>query len=148
MGPEFVWTLSNKAYRRRLRPIAWLLKFSNYLLFRAVLPYEVQTGRGLQLWHRGLGTVVHPNIEIGEGVRIAHGVTIAGTPEHKSYIEDHVTIAAGAIVIPRRMQPYRIGAGAVIGAGAIVVGDVPAGAIVRGEPARIHLPDPSPDRQP
>ncbi len=138
MGPEKVWRLSHAAYAARIPLAPWLLKTVNYFLFRVVLPFEVRTGPGLEMWHRGLGTVVHPNVEIGSGVRIAHGVTISGTPSGTSHIEDGVTIAAGAILLPRRMQPFRIGAGAIIGAGAVVVGDVPAGAIVRGEPAKIH----------
>ena len=47
-------------------------------------------------------------------------------------IEDHVSIGTGAKVI----GGVRIGAGAQIGANAVVVDDVPAGATVVGAPAR------------
>jgi acetyltransferase-like isoleucine patch superfamily enzyme len=48
-------------------------------------------------------------------------------------IADDVFIGSAAIVL----KGVRIGAGSVVGAGAVVVGDVPAGAIVAGNPARV-----------
>jgi maltose O-acetyltransferase len=48
-------------------------------------------------------------------------------------IEDDVWIGARAIILPSR----RIGKGAIIGAGSVVTKDVPAYAIVGGNPARI-----------
>jgi acetyltransferase-like isoleucine patch superfamily enzyme len=47
-------------------------------------------------------------------------------------IEDDVRIGIGAIVL----KGVRIGKGAFIGAGSVVVSDVPAGSIVAGNPAR------------
>ena len=48
-------------------------------------------------------------------------------------IEDDVWIGANATVLPG----VRIGEGAVVGAGAVVTGDVPPGAVVMGIPARV-----------
>lgn len=52
-------------------------------------------------------------------------------------IEEDVVIGCGA----RVLGPIRIGRGAVIGANAVVLTDVPAGAIATGIPAKIHLPN-------
>jgi len=48
-------------------------------------------------------------------------------------VEDYVWICTSAIVLPG----VRIGKGAVVGAGAVVTKDVPAGSIVAGNPAKI-----------
>ena len=48
-------------------------------------------------------------------------------------LEDNVTIGTGACVL----QGIRVGAGAIVGAGAVVVRDVEPGAVVKGVPARM-----------
>ena len=48
-------------------------------------------------------------------------------------IEDDVLIGANAVVL----EGVRVGRGAVVAAGAVVVEDVPAGAVVAGVPARV-----------
>ena len=48
-------------------------------------------------------------------------------------VEDGVLIGANAVVI----EGVHIGADAVVAAGAVVIEDVPAGAVVAGSPARI-----------
>jgi serine O-acetyltransferase len=78
--------------------------------------------------------VVDGLVEIGAGVVIAPFVTIglrAGDVQGAT-IERDVSIGTGAKVI----GPVRIGAGAQIGANAVVVTDVPEGATVVGAPAR------------
>jgi serine O-acetyltransferase len=78
--------------------------------------------------------VVDGLVEIHTGVTIAPFVTIglrAGDPQGAT-IERDVAIGTGAKLI----GPVRIGAGARIGANAVVVDDVPAGATVVGAPAR------------
>jgi serine O-acetyltransferase len=78
--------------------------------------------------------VVDGLVEIGPGVTIAPFVTIgllAGDIRGPT-IERDVTIGTGA----RILGAVRVGAGARIGANAVVLDDVPAGATVVGAPAR------------
>ena len=83
-------------------------------------------------------------LTLGNGVMISEGAVIY-THDHglepraapqmlPKTIAPDVWIGMRAVIMP---QCRRIGRGAVIGAGAIVVHDVPAGAIVGGNPARI-----------
>lgn len=66
---------------------------------------------------------------LGIGVHIAPGAVLCGCVS----VGDNVMIGAGAVVLPR----VCIGDGALIGAGAVVTRDVPAGAVVVGNPAKI-----------
>lgn len=136
MNPARLWVLSTKAHRRGRKFQAKLLKLVNYVAFRCVLPFECEIAGEVTLWHRGLGTVIHPSIKIGDRVQIAHGVTVAGSGKGQSEIGKDVVIAAHAVIIPKKGAPYKIGDRAVIGAGAIVVGDVPSDAVMVGNPAR------------
>jgi sugar O-acyltransferase (sialic acid O-acetyltransferase NeuD family) len=74
------------------------------------------------------GAVVDHECRLGRGVHVAPGATLCGCVQ----VEDEVLIGAGAVVLPR----LRIGRGAVVGAGAVVTRDVPAGAVMVGQPAR------------
>jgi len=51
----------------------------------------------------------------------------------ETIVEDHVSIGAGAVILPG----IRIGKYAIIGAGSVVTKDVPAYAMVAGNPAKI-----------
>jgi serine O-acetyltransferase len=135
---ERIWYVSMWAYRRRLLPVARMLKLLNFVLFKTVLPYECVVGSDVTLWHRGLATVIHPNVTIGRKVVIAHGVTIgagSATPDSaiRTTIEDGVRIGAGAVIVPAPGFSLRIGRWAHIGANSTVSRDVPAETKVRGE---------------
>lgn len=87
-------------------------------------------GGGLRLLH---GSVVIGSAVLGQNVRIGAGVVIGyrhgGTPT----IHDDVHVCSNATVI----GAIDVGEGAVIGAGAVVLNDVPAYAVAVGNPARI-----------
>ena len=94
---------------------------------------EVTLGSGVYFIH-SLGTVVGGDARVGNRVRFMGGNTV-GTARDNGYpvIEDDVEIGCGA----RILGPVRVGARAVIGANAVVITDVPAGAVAVGIPARI-----------
>jgi serine O-acetyltransferase len=92
MKPENIWWLSCQAHQRKLTLIAKFLKFVNFLLFHAILPYEAEIERNVILAHYGLGIVIHPNVKLGNRVKIHQHVTLAATTwigsEHKIVIGD------------------------------------------------------------
>lgn len=126
-----------------LKPVAWLLKGINFTLFHAVLPYQCEIERDIELMHQALGIVVHPNVTIGHRVRIYNHVTIGSDAvigsEYRITVEEGAVIGTGAKIIAKREQSIRIGAHARIGANAVVLGDVQPGATAVGVPARCIL---------
>ena len=140
MNPATLWWWSCQAYKKRLTPVAHLLKMLNFVLFKAILPYQAEIQRDIQLDHYAVGVVMHPNVTIGHRVRIYHGVTLAAETwvgsEHRLFVGDDVIIGAGAIVVARPNKSLFIGHGARIGAGAVVTRDVAPGQTVVGSPAR------------
>lgn len=135
MRPERLWWWSTRLHRKRLTVLAKLLKAVNFQIFHAILPYECEIHPDVTLWHRGAGTVIHPNTRIGRRVKIGHGVTItAGSQEPGSplavFLGDDVVVGAGALVRPKRGHALRVGDGAQIGAHAVVVKDVPPGGVM------------------
>lgn len=97
------------------------------------LTSNIRIGR---FFHANLYSYVEHDCIIGDFVTFAPGVQCNGNV----VIEDHAYIGAGAMIrqgLPSR--PLRIGEGAVVGMGAVVTKDVPAGATVVGNPARILM---------
>lgn len=136
-----LWGLSSRLHRRGRHRSARLVKALNYVAFRTILPPEATMSTVPELMHHGLGVVVHPTTVFGAGVVLGHHVTIAASPAdeqgrvHPVIFADHVFVGAGSILIARK-GPLHIGAGAVVGAGSVVVHEVAPGARVFGNPAR------------
>jgi len=114
-----------------------LLKFSGQVMTGIDLPCETTVGRRLRIEHFG-GIIVSGDSVIGNDVVIRNGVTIGlrrtgerGAP----VLGNRVDIGAGAKILGN----IRIGDDAVIGANAVVLTDVPPGALAVGVPARIIL---------
>lgn len=97
----------------------------------------VQINRAVHLDMTG-GLVIGDRVLISEGAILYthdHGLDPRSKPRLcAKKIGTDVWIGARAIILPGCRH---IGAGAIIGAGAVVTQDVPAGAIVAGNPARI-----------
>lgn len=85
-------------------------------------------------FHANLYSYVEHDCVIGDFVTFAPGVKCNGN----IHIQDHAYIGAGAMIKQGTSdQPLIIGAGAVVGMGAVVTKSVPAGATVVGNPAHI-----------
>ena len=85
----------------------------------------------------GAGLVIGETAIVEKGVMLYHGVTLGGTG--KDVGKRHPTVREGALVSAHAqvIGPIEIGAKAKIGAGAVVVSDVPSDVTVVGIPAKI-----------
>lgn len=95
-------------------------------------------GRRLFIDH-GMGIVIGETCEIGNDVTIYQGVTLGGTGKEKGKrhptIEDHVLIATGAKVL----GSITVGENSKIGAGSVVLKEVPAHSTVVGIPGKVVI---------
>jgi serine O-acetyltransferase len=120
------------------KPLSLLYKFAKVacqILTGIDLPCETRVGRRLLLEHFG-GIIISGDSVIGDDVVIRHGVTLglarsgqAGSP----VLGNRVDVGAAA----KFLGNVRIGDDAVIGANAVVLTDVPPGALAVGVPARV-----------
>ena len=85
----------------------------------------------------GAGLVIGETAIIEKGVMLYHGVTLGGTGKDAG--KRHPTVREGALVSAHAqvIGPIEIGAKAKVGAGAVVVSDVPSDVTVVGIPAKI-----------
>lgn len=100
-----------------------------------VISGEVELGERVRMQsHCGIGpgVVIEADAFLGPAVRILTGRTMSDRPRATPILRRGCQIGTGA----RIMQGVEIGEEAVVGAGAVVTADVPAGVTVRGMPAR------------
>jgi len=125
---------------RRCRDAGWhLAARAVSQIARSLTGIEIHPGatigRRLFIDH-GMGVVIGETAEIGDDVMLYHGVTLGGTSlEHGKRhptLGDGVIVGAGAKIL----GAITIGAGARIGANAVVVAPVEPGVAVVGIPAR------------
>lgn len=97
------------------------------------VPYSLSL-EGVYLCHNGFGVVINPNAVIGKGTVIQNSVCIGELDDsHKSpTIGENVFIGCHACVL----GDIIIGNNVKIGAGAVVVKDVPDNCTVVGVPAK------------
>ena len=85
----------------------------------------------------GAGLVIGETAVVEKGAMLYHGVTLGGTGKDTG--KRHPTVKEGALVSAHAqvIGPIEIGAKAKVGAGAVVVSDVPSDVTVVGIPAKI-----------
>jgi bifunctional UDP-N-acetylglucosamine pyrophosphorylase/glucosamine-1-phosphate N-acetyltransferase len=75
--------------------------------------------------------------EIGAGANLGAGTITAnydGRAKHRTRVGAQAHIGSNTVLV----APVEVGEGAYTGAGAVVTGDVPAGALAKGVPARVE----------
>lgn len=103
-------------------------------------------GRRLFIDH-GMGTVIGEMAVVGDDVTLYQGVTLGGIlPSVNSSaqvgVKRHPTLESGAIVGAgaQVLGNITVGVGARVGAASVVLKDVPPGAAVVGNPGRVVMP--------
>jgi serine O-acetyltransferase len=141
LGTDAFRVLLLERVRQRLRRwrvplVPHLLRVAQTALFGIEIGKDVTLGPGVWFVH-SLGIVVGGDARVGARVRFFGNNTV-GTVADDGYpvIEDDAWIGAGA----RILGPIRVGAGARVGANAVVLQDVPPGWTAVGVPARLLAP--------
>lgn len=122
--------------RRLLRPFSGLFRHMGQLLFACHIGTRASIGENCIFQHNGLGVVISDYAVIGRNCMIYQHVTIGVLKDGDTaapIIEDGVVIGAGAVLL----GGITIHQDAKVGAGAVVLHDVPKGMTAVGVPARV-----------
>lgn len=105
----------------------------NHILHSSSVPYEASIGKNSVFAYGGIGCIIHSASKIGARCVIGSNVTIGGTQNGVPIIGEDVYISTGAKIL----GGVKIEDGAIIGANAVVLKDIPSFAVVGGIPAKI-----------
>ncbi|PYZ95676.1 serine O-acetyltransferase [Alteribacter lacisalsi] len=141
-GVHAIWShrLAHWLWKKRFYFLArFLSQISRFFTGIEIHPGAV-IGQRLFIDH-GMGVVIGETCEIGDNCTIYQGVTLGGTGKEKGKrhptLEDNVLIATGAKVL----GSMRIGENSRIGAGSVVLKEVPPNSTVVGIPGRVVVQD-------
>ncbi|MRX72567.1 serine O-acetyltransferase [Bacillus lacus] len=161
-GLHAIWAhrLAHGLFQRRFFFLARIISQVSRFFTGVEIHPGAKIGRRFFIDH-GMGVVIGETCEIGDNVTVFQGVTLGGTGKEKGKrhptIQDHALIATGAKVL----GSITIGEYSKIGAGSVVLHDVPANSTVVGIPGKVkvqngkrvnqdldhcNLPDPVADR--
>ncbi len=143
LNAKSLYITSRGLYLKRIPIIPRVLKFLNRVLFTCDIPFKADIDKSVKFPHNALGVVINDNVIIGKNTKVMQNVTLGGNMGKNKMIDgkittapiigDNVLIGAGSQVL----GPVKIGDNAKIGAGAIVLIDVPGGQVAAGVPAKI-----------
>ncbi|MEK3809165.1 serine O-acetyltransferase [Bacillus sp. FSL R7-0685] len=161
-GLHAIWAhrIAHALYKRKFYFLARLISQVSRFFTGIEIHPGATIGRRFFIDH-GMGVVIGETCEIGNNVTVFQGVTLGGTGKERGKrhptIKDDALIATGAKVL----GSITVGEGSKIGAGSVVLHDVPDFSTVVGIPGRVvvqngkkvrrdlnhqDLPDPVADR--
>jgi len=141
-GVHAIWAhrIAHAFYKRKFFFIARVISQISRFFTGIEIHPGAKIGRRFFIDH-GMGVVIGETCEIGDNVTVYQGVTLGGTGKEKGKrhptIKDNVLIATGAKVL----GSITIGENSKIGAGSVVLKDVPPNSTVVGIPGRIVVKD-------
>lgn len=123
-------------YQKKMSFLARLISQIARFLTGIEIHPGAKIGKGLFIDH-GMGVVIGETAIIGDHVTLYHGVTLGGTGKKSEKrhptIKDHVMIGAGAVIL----GDITIGQRSKVGANSVVLKDVPDDSTVVGIPGKI-----------
>lgn len=143
---RLVMLMFRTAHMLRRSKVTFVLFFWYFLFYRVMvewflcieLPWKTRLGPGFRIDH-GQALIINDGTVFGAGCTVRNSTTIGnkrlkdGTYSRAPHFGDRVDVGANAVII----GPITIGDDVAIGAGAVVLRDVPAKHVAVGNPARI-----------
>ncbi|SIR62147.1 serine O-acetyltransferase [Domibacillus enclensis] len=137
-GLHAIWShrLAHGFYKRKFYFIARVISQISRFFTGIEIHPGARIGKGLFIDH-GMGVVIGETCEIGDNVTLYQGVTLGGTGKEKG--KRHPTVLDGALIATgaKVLGSITVGECARVGAGSVVLKDVPANSTVVGIPGRI-----------
>jgi serine O-acetyltransferase len=132
--------IAHRLWHAGLTTLARAVSHAGRFLTGIEIHPAARVGPGLFIDH-GMGVVIGETAEIGENVTLLQGVTLGGTSLRREKrhptLADNVVVGAGAKII----GAFTIGDNSRIGAGSVVVREVPPNSVVVGVPGRVTYKD-------
>ncbi|MDY6942190.1 MAG: serine O-acetyltransferase [Pseudomonadota bacterium] len=139
--------LAHRLWRRKRFYPARLLSYIARIWTNIDIHPGARIGRRLFIDH-GAGVVIGETAELGDDVTLYHGVTLGGTSWRQG--KRHPTLGHGAVVGAgaKILGPIQLGEGVKVGANSVVIKDVPAHRTVVGIPGKVVQSTVSPELNP
>ncbi|MBS4193384.1 serine O-acetyltransferase [Bacillus sp. FJAT-49705] len=141
-GLHAIWAhrIAHALFKRKLFFLARVISQISRFFTGIEIHPGAKIGRRFFIDH-GMGVVIGETCEIGDNVTVFQGVTLGGTGKEKGKrhptIKDNALIATGAKVL----GSITIGENSKIGAGSVVLHEVPPNATVVGIPGKVKIQD-------
>ena len=135
------WRFSHFLYKKGLRRLARFFEVISMTVSSHAVSAQIEIGEGSRFWHHGLGCVALQTVHIGKNCRIFQNVTFGNAFSNNhpqkvgggyGSVGDNCMIGAGAVILGN----IRIGNNVRIGANAVVTHDIPDNSVAVGVPAR------------
>lgn len=137
-GLHAIWfhRIAHSLYNKKMFVMARVFSHCSRFLTGIEIHPGANIGRRVFIDH-GMGVVIGETAEIGDDTLIYKGVVLGGTTLEK--VKRHPTLGKNVVVGSNAciLGPIRIGDGARIGSGSVVIKDVPIGATVVGVPGKV-----------
>jgi serine O-acetyltransferase len=137
-GVHAIWfhRIAHRTWNAGWRTLARFISHVSRALTGIEIHPAAKLGPGLFIDH-GMGVVIGETAEVGTNCTLLQGVTLGGTSTRREKrhptLGDGVVVGAGAKIL----GAFTIGAGSRIGAGSVVVREVPENSVVVGVPGRV-----------